>query len=64
LHPGWPDASVWGKNIIFLLVLLLDEKYQKSSANDAPPRSKKTVKIQAKDAGLYNSASAGGLVKF
>jgi hypothetical protein len=66
LHPGWPDASVWGKNIIFLLVLLLDQKYQKSSANDAPPRSEKTAKIQRSTAleGRDVRLSAASFVDF
>jgi hypothetical protein len=48
-------SGSWGKNNV-LFVLFLDQKYQKSSANDAPPRSEKTAKIQAKGAG-HNAIS-------
>jgi hypothetical protein len=39
-------VEIHGVKILFLFVLFLDEKYQKSSANDAPARSEKTAKIQ------------------
>jgi len=48
------------------LVLLLDQKYQKSSANNPPPRPEKTAKIQRSTAleGRDVRLSAASFVDF